>query len=45
MDYIERIKASDLAAIARVYPEYEVWLFTGKEYPTEGQISPPMKRV
>lgn len=37
------IRASDLATIASAFPEYEVWLFTGKEYPSEGQISPATK--
>lgn len=37
------IRASDLAQIAAAFPEYEVWLFTGKEYPNEGQISPMTK--
>ncbi|MFC3115966.1 helix-turn-helix domain-containing protein [Cellvibrio fontiphilus] len=37
------VRASDLAVIASAFPEYEVWLFTGKEYPNEGQISPITK--
>lgn len=37
------VRASDLAVIAAAFPEYEVWLFTGKEYPGEGQISPMTK--
>jgi transcriptional regulator with XRE-family HTH domain len=37
------VRASDLAVIATALPEYEVWLFTGKEYPNEGQISPMTK--
>lgn len=37
------IRASDLATIASAFPEYEVWLFTGKEFPGEGQISPMTK--
>jgi len=37
------LRASDLATIASAFPEYEVWLFTGKEYPAEGQISPMTK--
>lgn len=39
------VRASDLAAIAKVFPEYEVWLFTGKEFPNEGQISPATKHA
>ena len=39
------IRASDLATIASAFPEYEVWLFTGKEYPEEGQISPITKKT
>lgn len=39
------LRASDLAAIANAFPEYEVWLFTGKEYPADGQISPITKRT
>ncbi len=38
------VRVSDLAAIAEALPEYEVWLFTGKEYPDEGQISPMTKK-
>lgn len=39
------VRASDLAGIAEVFPEYEVWLFTGKEFPNEGQISPMTKKA
>lgn len=38
------VRASDLAGIAEAFPEYEVWLFTGKEYPQDGQISPKTKK-
>ncbi len=38
------VRASDLAGIAEAFPEYEVWLFTGKEYPQDGQISPATKK-
>jgi len=38
------VRASDLAGIAEAFPEYEVWLFTGKEYPRGGQISPATKK-
>lgn len=38
------VRASDLAMIANAFPEYEVWLFTGKEFPKEGQISPMTKQ-
>lgn len=37
------IRISDLAIIAHSFPEYEVWLFTGKEFVSEGQISPSTK--
>lgn len=39
------VRVSDLAAIAEALPEYEVWLFTGKEYPEVGQISPKTKQT
>lgn len=39
------IRVSDLAQIATAFPEYEVWLFTGKEFASEGQISPMTKKV
>ena len=39
------VRASDLAMIAETFPIYEVWLFTGKEYPQEGQISPMTKKA
>ena len=34
------LRVSDLAAIGAVFPQYEVWIFTGKVYPQVGQISP-----
>jgi|TARA_R100000027_G_scaffold55780_1_gene44954 hypothetical protein len=37
------VRVSDIAQIALAFPEYEVWLFTGREYPQIGQISPEGK--
>src|SRR5690606_7447723 len=32
-----------LEAISSVFPEYEYWIYTGKEMPVGGQISPMTK--
>ncbi|MGN0922444.1 MAG: hypothetical protein ACI4NJ_12040 [Cellvibrio sp.] len=39
------VRASDIALIATAFPEYEVWLFTGKEFASEGQLSPMTKKA
>jgi hypothetical protein len=39
------MRTEELEAIYKLYPEYEVWLATGKEYPQQGQISPMTKRA
>lgn len=39
-----KIRHEDLVQLAKVFPEYEVWLFTGKEVPGAGQISPMTKQ-
>lgn len=36
-------RIEDIQAIASVFPEYEYWLFCGKEIPEAGQISPMTK--
>lgn len=36
-------RMDDIEAIATVFPEYEYWLYTGKELPEAGQISPMTK--
>lgn len=38
-------RIEDLQAIAKVFPEYEYWIYTGKELPDCGQISPLSKKV
>lgn len=38
-----KIRVEDLQQINKVFPEYEVWLMTGREYPEDGQISPKTK--
>lgn len=39
------MRTEELEAIYAIYPEYEVWLATGREYPEAGQISPMTKRA
>ena len=39
------MKATDLQALARAFPEYAYWLATGEELPEKGQISPMTKRA
>lgn len=36
-------RMEDLEAISKIFPEYEYWLFCGKEIPEAGQISPMTK--
>ncbi len=38
-------RMEDLEAIAKIFPEYEYWLYTGKEIPEAGQISPMTKQA
>ena len=38
-------RIDDLEAIAKVFPEYEYWIFTGKELAEAGQISPLTKKA
>lgn len=40
-----KVRHEDIEAIAQVYPQYEVWLFTGKEFAADGQISPMTKEA
>jgi hypothetical protein len=35
----------DLEALSAVFPEYEYWIYTGKEMPSGGQISPMTKEA
>lgn len=37
------LRASELTAIANLYPEYRYWLAYGEELPEAGQISPMTK--
>ncbi|WP_369855028.1 hypothetical protein [Candidatus Thalassolituus haligoni] len=39
------MKASELAVLGTVWPEYAYWLMTGLELPEAGQISPITKRA
>lgn len=39
------MKASELEALSKVWPEYAYWLTTGLELPEAGQISPMTKRA
>ncbi|ASP40343.1 DNA-binding protein [Bacterioplanes sanyensis] len=34
------MRASDVDALVKVWPEYAYWLVTGEELPESGQISP-----
>lgn len=38
-----KFRMEDLQAISTVFPEYEYWIYTGKEIPEAGQISPMTK--
>jgi transcriptional regulator with XRE-family HTH domain len=38
-----KFRMEDLEAISAIYPEYEYWIYTGKELPAGGQISPMTK--
>lgn len=38
-----KIRMEDFEVLSQVFPEYEVWLMTGREYPDDGQISPMTK--
>ena len=38
-----KFRMDDLEAIANKFPEYEYWIYTGKELPESGQISPMTK--
>ncbi len=40
-----RLSVEELEAVANIWPEYEVWLFTGREFPESGQISPMTKKA
>lgn len=37
------IKEEEIAAIAKLFPEYRYWLISGEELPESGQISPMTK--
>ena len=39
------MRASDIEALNKVWPEYDYWLSTGLEIPEAGQISPMTKKV
>lgn len=38
------MRAEEIAAIEKLYPEYGYWLAFGKELPEAGQVSPAAKR-
>ncbi len=38
-----KFRMEDLEALSAVFPEYEYWIYTGKEIPEGGQISPMTK--
>jgi hypothetical protein len=37
--------ASEIQALAKIWPEYSLWLATGEEIPEAGQISPLTKQI
>ena len=39
------MRASEIEALAKLWPEYAYWLTTGKEIPEVGQISPMTKKA
>ncbi|MBQ0727096.1 MAG: hypothetical protein KBT77_07095 [Thalassolituus oleivorans] len=39
------MRASEIELIQKLFPEYEVWLATGREFPDAGQISPMTKKA
>jgi|TARA_B100001059_G_C17485249_1_gene403622 hypothetical protein len=39
------MRASEIEALAKLWPEYAYWLTTGKEIPEVGQISPITKKA
>jgi hypothetical protein len=38
-----KIRAEEIEAITKLFPEYAYWLATGKEIPEAGQVSPETK--
>ncbi|WP_081665968.1 helix-turn-helix transcriptional regulator [Marinimicrobium sp. LS-A18] len=38
-----KFRIDDLEALAKVFPRYEYWIYSGKELPCSGQISPMTK--
>lgn len=38
------MRATEIEALCKLYPEYTIWLATGQEQPEIGQISPMTKR-
>jgi transcriptional regulator with XRE-family HTH domain len=40
-----KFRMEDLEAISALFPEYEYWIYTGKELPESGQISPMTKNA
>jgi len=39
------MRTSELDAVLSLFPEYALWITTGKEIPEAGQISPMTKRA
>lgn len=39
-----KFRMDDLEALCTVFPEYEYWIYTGKEIPQVGLISPMTKQ-
>ena len=38
-----RLSIDELEALSKIFPEYEIWIHTGKEFPEINQISPITK--
>ncbi len=39
------MRTSELDAVLSLFPEYALWITTGKEIPEAGQISPMTKKA
>lgn len=40
-----KFRIDDLEALAAIFPAYEYWIYSGKELPESGQISPMTKEA
>lgn len=40
-----KTRHEDVEAVSSLFPQYEYWLFTGKELPAAGQVSPLTEKI